>query len=122
LSRILRWAIGLPLVLYVIGFAIANRQRVTISFNPLAPGSSFSSFELPLWLLFFAGLIVGVVAGWTGCWLAQGKYRKLARDAQSEAGRLRSENASLAAAAKATSDAEGAQDKQIVPMGSVGWL
>jgi uncharacterized membrane protein YciS (DUF1049 family) len=120
LNRILRWVVGLPLALFVIGFAVANRQQVVISFNPLVPGGSFSSFELPLWLLFFVGLLVGVIAGWIGCWLAQGKYRKLAREAQGEASKLRAENASLTAAAKQAQ--EQPQEQQIVPMGSAGWL
>ncbi len=119
MTRFLRLIIGLPLALFVIGFAIANRQRVVISFNPLAPGSSFSSMELPLWLLFFLGLVVGVIAGWVGCWFAQGKHRKRAREAAAEATRLRAENTALASGSNAETDA---QQGQIVPMGTAGWI
>ena len=107
------------MALFVIGFAIANRQRVVVSFNPLAPGSSFSSMELPLWLLFFLGLLVGVVSGWIGCWFAQGKHRKRAREAMAEASRLRSENTALTSGSDPVADA---QQRQIVPMGTAGWI
>ncbi len=119
MQRILRWVIGLPLVILVIGFAIANRQRVVISFNPLSPGGSFSSFELPLWLLFFFGILVGIFAGWTACWFAQGKHRKRARDTAVELSRLQQERSELLQRAGPDPKPEG--DQHIVPMGS-GWV
>jgi uncharacterized integral membrane protein len=91
LRKFLRWAVGLPIVLAVIAFAIANRQFVTLSLDPITPSDPFASVEMPLWLLFFLGILAGVVIGWIGCWFAQGRYRKRAREAQAEVTRLTAE-------------------------------
>ena len=57
-----------------------------VSFDPLAtPPRIFA--ELPLWSLFFAGVLPGLVIGWGACWLAQGKWRRHARHAQKELAR-----------------------------------
>jgi uncharacterized integral membrane protein len=117
--RWLRWIVGVVLAILVIGFAIANRQRVTLSINPLQPNSTFGSFELPLWLLFFFGIVVGIIVGWIACWFAQGKHRKRARDASAEISRLQSERADLLRRAEDGSLVEPQQ--HIVPMGS-GWV
>jgi uncharacterized integral membrane protein len=93
LRRILRWTLGLPIAVLVVGFAVANRKWVTLSFNPLT--QDVPSIELPLWLLFFLGLFVGAVVGWAGSWLAQGKHRKAAREARSEVSKLQVELADL---------------------------
>jgi uncharacterized integral membrane protein len=119
--RWIRWIIGAALAILVIGFAIANRQRVLISFNPLAPGGTFSSLEMPLWLLFFFGILVGIFAGWIACWFAQGKHRKRARDASAELARLNIERADLLRRIENGNQAP----QQIVPadpMAGPGWI
>ena len=93
MRRILRWVVWLPIAILVIGFAIANRRWVTLSFNPVT--QDMPSLGMPLWLLFFFGIFVGLVVGWLSAWLAQGKHRKAARDARSEVGRLQVELADL---------------------------
>jgi uncharacterized integral membrane protein len=89
LRRIFRWAVGLPIVILVVGFAVANRKWVTLSFNPFT--QDVPSMDLPLWLLFFLGIFVGAVVGWIGSWMAQGKHRKAARDARGEVSKLQVE-------------------------------
>ncbi len=117
--RWIRWIIGVALAILVIGFAIANRQRVLISFNPLSPGGTFSSLEMPLWLLFFFGILVGIFAGWIACWLAQTKHRKRAREASTELARLNIQHAELLRRA----DNGQATSQQIVPVEPVtGWI
>ena len=93
MRRILRWAVGLPIVIMVVAFAVANRKWVTLSFNPFT--QDMPSIDMPLWLLFFLGIFVGAVVGWTGAWLAQGKHRKAARDARSEVSKLQVELADV---------------------------
>jgi uncharacterized integral membrane protein len=93
LRRILRWAVGLPIVVLVVAFAVANRKWVTLSFNPFT--QDVPSIDLPLWILFFLGIFVGAVVGWLGSWMAQGKHRKAARDARSEVSKLQVELADL---------------------------
>jgi uncharacterized integral membrane protein len=93
LRRILRWAVGLPIVILVVAFAVANRKWVTLSFNPIT--QDVPSLDMPLWLLFFLGIFVGAIVGWSGSWLAQGKHRKAARDARSEVSKLQVELADV---------------------------
>jgi uncharacterized integral membrane protein len=89
LRRVLRWAVGLPIVILVVAFAVANRKWVTLSFNPFT--QDLPSLEMPLWLLFFLGIFVGAIVGWIGSWMAQGKHRKAAREARSEVSKLQVE-------------------------------
>jgi uncharacterized integral membrane protein len=117
--RWLRWIVGIVLAVLVIGFAIANRQRVTLSFDPIKPGEPFASIEMPLWLLFFFGILVGIFVGWIACWFAQGKHRKRARDASANVSRLTAERADLLRRTQDGSQVEPQQD--IVPLGS-GWV
>lgn len=85
--------VWLPIVILVVGFAVANRKWVTLSFNPFT--QDVPSLEMPLWLLFFLGIFVGAVVGWSGSWIAQGKHRKAARDARGEVAKLQVELADL---------------------------
>jgi uncharacterized integral membrane protein len=119
LRKVLRWVIGLPLVILVIAFAIANRQYVTLSLDPFSPGQPFASVQLPLWLLFFLGLLAGVVVGWIGCWFSQGRHRRRAREAQSEIARLAAERDRLLN--QKADDSSSALVPAITPMGS-GWV
>ncbi len=89
MRRILRWVVGLPIIVLVIGFAIANRKWVDISFNPFT--QDMPSLPMPLWFLLFIGIFMGLIIGWIGAWLAQGKHRKAARDARAEVSALQRE-------------------------------
>jgi uncharacterized integral membrane protein len=95
LQRILRWGVGLPIVVLVIAFAIANRRWVTLSFDPFTQEAPRVAMDLPLWLLFFLGIFVGIVVGWIGSWAAQGKHRRAARDARTEVSKLQVELADM---------------------------
>ena len=95
MQRILRWVVGLPIVILVVGFAIANRRWTTLSFDPFTQDAPRVSMDLPLWLLFFIGIFVGLIVGWIGAWIAQGKHRKAARDARREVRELQVELADL---------------------------
>jgi uncharacterized integral membrane protein len=93
LRKILRWVVGLPIVVLVLAFAVANRRWVDISFNPFT--QDMPSIPMPLWLLVFIGIFIGIIVGWIGSWIAQGKHRKAAREARSEVGQLQRELADL---------------------------
>ena len=84
LQRILRWTIGLPIAIVVVSFAIANRQWITISFDPFSKDAPFAAMDMPLWVLFFCGVFFGLIAGWIACWIAQSKWRRSAKDTRSE--------------------------------------
>ena len=95
MRRFLRWVVGVPIVILVVGFAIANRRWVTLSLDPFSQEAPSIYLDLPLWLLFFVGILVGLIVGWVASWLAQGKSRKAARDARSEVQALQSELADV---------------------------
>jgi Lipopolysaccharide assembly protein A domain len=91
LRRILRWVVGLPIAIVVIAFVVANRQWTRLSLDPFSSTSPAFSIEMPLWVLFIFGVFIGILVGWTACWIAQGKHRKLARDRGREIVQLQSE-------------------------------
>lgn len=95
LRRIFRWAVGLPIVLLVIAFAVANRRWVTLSLDPFSQEAPKLALDLPLWLLFFLGILLGLLVGWFASWLAQGKHRRAAREARAEAAKMQVELAEL---------------------------
>lgn len=86
MRRLLRWLVGLPVAIVAVAFAVANRQWITVSLDPLSAVPRMS-IDMPLWALFFAGVLPGLIVGWVACWLAQGKWRRHAREARRELAR-----------------------------------
>ena len=84
LKRIIGWVVGLPLTIIGVGFAVANRQWVSVSFDPIHRDQPFAKIDMPLWVLFFAGIFVGLFIGWFVAWRGAGKHRRSARDAKIE--------------------------------------
>lgn len=82
--RAINWAIGLPIVVIVIAFCVANRQWIEVSFDPFSRTAPLATMFMPLWALFFAGIFFGLIAGWIACWLGQGKWRRAARQARGD--------------------------------------
>jgi hypothetical protein len=80
----LNWVVGLPIAVIVIGFAVANRQWVNISFDPFTQETPYAYVAMPLWALLFCGLFLGAVAGWIAAWFSQGKWRKATREGRAE--------------------------------------
>lgn len=93
-----------PFALLFIAFAFANRHFVTVAFDPFASGD-IAAFAItaPLFVVLLLTAAFGVMAGGLVTWLAQGRYRKAARQNRAEAERLRTE----AAALRANSDSRG---------------
>ncbi|MCS0495021.1 lipopolysaccharide assembly protein LapA domain-containing protein [Ancylobacter sp. MQZ15Z-1] len=86
LRRIVLTLILVPVSVAVIMLAVANRHAVPLMLDPFA-GASGMSVELPLFLVVFAALILGVVLGGVSVWLTQGRYRRDARRNRREAQR-----------------------------------
>jgi uncharacterized integral membrane protein len=95
LQRILRWTIGLPIAVIVVSFAVANRQWITVSFDPFSKDAPFAAIDIPLWALFFCGVFFGLIAGWIACWFAQSKWRRSAKDTRKELVRSQAESSQL---------------------------
>lgn len=84
MKQIIAWVIGLPVALALIGFALANRSIATISFDPISTSDPWLAFSAPVWMILFAGILIGMMVGGFVSWLSQGKWRKAARNAQSD--------------------------------------
>jgi uncharacterized integral membrane protein len=71
--------IVVPLAVIIIAFAVANRQIVTVSFDPFSAQSPAYAAALPLFVLIFVLVILGVIVGGVAAWLRQSKWRRVAR-------------------------------------------
>ena len=84
LKGIVNWTIGVPIAIIGVGFAVANRQWVTVSFDPINRVHPFATVDMPLWALFFCGVFVGIFVGWYVAWRGNAKYRRATREAKIE--------------------------------------
>jgi len=75
----------------LVAFAIANRTPVTVSFDPFDPNAPAYVLTLPLWILGFAILFLGVLLGGIVSWSNQGKRRRYRRRLEAELVRVRGE-------------------------------
>ncbi len=92
MAKYLKLLIALPVAAVIIAFAIANRQDVSISFDPFSdPAASSAMIAAPLFILLFVVLLVGTFLGGVAAWLSQGGSRRRGRDARNEAERWRDE-------------------------------
>lgn len=67
-------ALGLALVV-----SIANRGAVTFSIDPFSADTPALAFAVPLYLLIFVALLIGVLIGGMSAWAGQTGWRKKAR-------------------------------------------
>src|SRR5476649_1674012 len=79
LRKIVTAIIVVPPAVIIIAFAVANRQTVTVSFDPFSSASPAYAATLPLFVIVFVVLILGVLIGGVAAWLRQGKWRRSAR-------------------------------------------
>ncbi|HXD46288.1 MAG TPA: LapA family protein [Pseudolabrys sp.] len=79
LRKIVTAVIVAPLAVVIIAFALANRQTVTVSFDPFSSASPAYAVSLPLFVLIFVLVIFGVVIGGIAAWLRQASWRRSAR-------------------------------------------
>jgi uncharacterized integral membrane protein len=93
IKRIVGWFVLVPLCAVLIVFALANRQSVLVNFNPLvaAEATGPSSVALPLYLVLFGMLLLGVILGGTAAWFAQGPHRRDEKHFRRETERLHRE-------------------------------
>ena len=91
MRTLLKALILLPLILVVVGLAVANRGPATLSLDPFALDVFPMQLAAPLYVFLLAAVALGVVLGGVAAWLAQGKHRRAARERRLEAHRLRGE-------------------------------
>jgi uncharacterized protein HemY len=91
MRRLLVWAILLPLAVVILLFAVANRGWVTISFDPFSATAPAYAVTVPLFLVMFVALILGVIVGSLAMLPRQLHWWRAARRAEREAERVRAE-------------------------------
>ena len=89
--KIVTAIIVVPLAVIIVAFAVANRQAVTVSFDPFSSTAPAYAATLPLFAVIFAVLILGVLVGGIAAWLRQGKWRRTARRLDGEVRALHDE-------------------------------
>lgn len=91
LRKIVAAIILVPLAIIIVAFAVANRQIVTVSFDPLGEPPAVS-LSRPIFEFILGSLIAGVIIGGVASWLGQGRWRGAARrferDVQALRGKL----------------------------------
>ena len=79
--------LGLPAAIIVIALAVANRHETVVSFDPTTTVDAGPAVAatLPVWILLFGVLVLGVVVGGIAAWASQHRYRAEARSKRREA-------------------------------------
>jgi len=89
MRRFLILFVLLPLAIVAAALSVANREAIVLSFDPFGGAAPHWSVELPLFILLFATLALGILLGGVATWIGQGKWRRAARAERANAARLR---------------------------------
>ncbi|MBU1174212.1 MAG: DUF1049 domain-containing protein [Alphaproteobacteria bacterium] len=88
-KRLVGWFLLLPFAILLVLIALANRQSVRVGLDPFGLQTAWlPSFDVPLFAVIYAMLLVGVVLGGLATWLTQGRQRRERRRFRKEAERL----------------------------------
>ena len=68
-----------PLLILLVVFALANRETITVAFDPFEQTASNWSFSVPLFVALFLTLALGVLLGGVAMWFSEGRHRRAAR-------------------------------------------
>lgn len=85
LNRFILIVVLVPIAVVLIALAVANRGLVPFTFDPFDPGNAALTIQVPLFILLFLAIALGMVVGSTATWLKQGRYRRMARQRGLEA-------------------------------------
>lgn len=92
MKRVVGWFVLVPLCALVILFTLANRQSVAVYLSPFGENGPFlPQFNIPLFLLIYAVLIIGIFMGGLAVWFTQGRNRRERRRLKRETARLEKE-------------------------------
>jgi uncharacterized integral membrane protein len=91
LRKVVAALVLVPLGIVLIALAVANRQSVTVSFDPFNPQHPAAAVALPLFVLVVVLLIAGVVIGGSASWLRHGRWRRTAHRLERDLAGLRDE-------------------------------
>jgi uncharacterized integral membrane protein len=91
IRKILAAIVLVPLAIVIVGLAVANREIVSISFDPFNSVNPAFALKAPLFVLVLLLVIVGVFIGGVAAWMRQGKWRRVARRLDGEVRAARAE-------------------------------
>ncbi|WP_319411568.1 LapA family protein [uncultured Cohaesibacter sp.] len=91
IKRFLQLIILVPFAIVVISLAVANRHTVKLALDPFSPEQPVLDFTVPLYVVIFGALLVGIFIGGFMAWMKQGRHRKAAREKRYEAQKWRNE-------------------------------
>ena len=91
IRKIVTAVVLVPLAAIIIAFAVANRQIITVSFDPFDSTEPAYAASVPLFVLIFVLVIFGVFLGGMAAWLRQARWAWAARRAEKENQELRLE-------------------------------
>ena len=66
--KFLRWLLLVPVALFAILLAIANRQSVTFSLDPFDPVTPALGVTMPLALIVIIAMLIGILIGGAASW------------------------------------------------------
>ena len=89
IRKVVTAVILVPLAAIIIAFAVANRQMVTVSFDPFDTAQPAYAASVPLFVLIFILVIFGVLLGGIATWLRQARWQWAARRAEKQNQELR---------------------------------
>ena len=117
MKRIITLLLLVPIGIVVIALSVANRQSVTLSIPPQVGDAPLYAFNLPLYVVLFATLFVGLLIGSCATWFSQGRHRKMARENKLEATKLGFEAEKLKEAASSNEDNTSDESKALQALG-----
>jgi hypothetical protein len=113
-------ALAIVAAVILVPIGVANRHVVSVTLDPFGRMNTSLAFDIPLSLLLFIVLFVGILLGGLATWLGQGKWRRTARRKsrevyhwKSEADRLSREVGGGAGDGRATTG--GGRSMKLVP-------
>lgn len=89
--RFLKVLVFALVALVVIFLSIANRHDVTLSFDPFSQATPEIALTIPLFLVVFGAVALGVLIGGVAAWWAQHGKRKELRRSRKEIKELKAE-------------------------------
>ncbi|MBJ3785683.1 lipopolysaccharide assembly protein LapA domain-containing protein [Devosia sediminis] len=89
-NKIVGWLVLVPLCALLIAFALANRHLVSVNLNPFVPvlESDAAGYGVPLFVVLYVVLLIGVLLGGIASWFAQGPHRRSEKHWRREAQHL----------------------------------
>src|SRR4029450_5697189 len=95
MRKFLTALVVIPLGIFFVIFAVANRHLVTVSFDPFNSVTPTVAVTMPLFVVIIAVAMLGVLAGGRAPGSRRGRSRRAARQSEAEARQMRTELADL---------------------------